>query len=296
VISLGELFLQKYYSLSREKESCLCVGLDPAVPSMRDRFVVPDYLVEKYGVREGIKRFCLELIKAVAPYTPVIKLNAWYVLPLLSFEEMREIVDAVKNCGCLSLLDAKLTDIGSTNAAGLYWIGEIGFDAVTFSPFPGYSDGTDVIYKWSEEKGKGVLVLCKMSNPGSQDYQSREVEGEPLYRLVAREALERGADGFVVGCTRERELGEVREIIGEEKLIFAPGLGPQGGDPETAFRLGANEKGEALIVSASRSINYAYEALNWPKERFAEAAAEEARRERERLNGIKKSILEEKGA
>ena len=291
MISLGELFLQKYYELSKEKESFLCVGLDPAIPSMRDRFVVPSYLVERYGVGGGIKHFCLEIVKAVAPYTPMIKLNAWYTLPPLSFDEMREIVETIRSYRCLALLDAKLTDIGSTNAAGLYWINEMGFDAVTFSPFPGYSDGTDVIYGWAEKEGKGVFVLCKMSNPGAQDYQSREIGGEPLYRLVAREALERGADGFVVGCTRERELGEVREIVGEKKLIFAPGLGPQGGDPETAFRLGANEKGEALIVSASRSINYAYEALNWPEERFAEAAAEEAKRERNRLNTIKKSVL-----
>jgi orotidine 5'-phosphate decarboxylase subfamily 2 len=296
VISLGDLFLRKYYELSREKGSFLCIGLDPAISSMRDRFVVPGYLVERYGVREGIKRFCLEIVKAVAPYTPMIKLNAWYVLPPFSFDELSEIVEAIRNCRCLALLDAKLTDIGSTNVAGLYWIDEMGFDAVTFSPFPGYGDGTDVIYNWAAEEGKGVFVLCKMSNPGAQDYQSREVGGEPLYRLVAREALERGADGFVVGCTRERELGEVRGIIGEDKVIFAPGLGPQGGDPETAFRLGANKKGEALIISASRSINYAYEALNWPKERFAEAAAEEARREREQLNGIKKSALGKRGA
>ena len=90
---------------------------------------------------------------------------------------------------------------------------------------------------------------------------------------------------------RSIDPGEVREIIGRDKLIFAPGLGPQGGDPEKAFIFGANEKGEALIVSASRSINYAYEALNWPKERFAEAAAEEARRERNRLNEIKRKVL-----
>lgn len=288
---MGELFLRKYYRLSREKKSFLCIGLDPAPPSMRERFVVPKHLVERQGLRGGIKRFCLEVIRAVAPYTSIIKPNAEYILPLLSFEDLRDIVETIKSCGCLALLDAKLTDIESTNATSLYWIDEMDFDAVTFSPFPGYRGGTDVIYRWAEDGGKGVFVLCRMSNPGARDYQSREVGGEPLYRLIARDGVEHGADGFVVGCTAEHELGEVREIIGEDRLILAPGLGPQGGDPETAFRLGANIRGEGLIVSSSRSINYAYESLGWPEERFAEAAAEQARRQRERLNGIKKGVL-----
>jgi len=289
---LKELFLQRYYRLSREKESFLCIGLDPAIPSMRDRFIVPRHLIEKYGHSEGIKHFCLEFIEAVAPYTPMIKLNAWYILPALSFEVVTEIVTAVRDFGCLAFLDAKLSDIGSTNEAALYWIEKMGFDAVTFSPFPGYVDGTDALYKWSENKGKGIFVLCKMSNPGAQDYQSREVGGEPLYRLVARDAHRRGAIGFVVGCTKEHELAEVREIIGEDKLILAPGLGPQGGNPESAFRFGANKAGEGLIVSASRSINYAHEVLNWSEEKFAEAAAEQAKREWGRLNQIKKKFLE----
>jgi len=288
---LGEEFLRRYYELSREKESFLCVGLDPVPPSVRDRFVIPRHLIEEHGLREGVRLFSLEIVEAVAPYTPMIKVNAWYVLPLLPFEEVREIVDAVKEAGCLALLDAKITDIGSTNAVSLHWIDEMGFDAVTLSPFPGYQGGTDVVYRWAEDTGKGVFVLCRMSNPGARDYQSRKVEEEPLYRLIARDAAMHGADGFVVGCTAEEELREVREIIGEERLILAPGLGPQGGNPETAFRLGANRRGEGLIVSASRSIDYAYIVLGWPEERYVEAAAEQARRQRDRLNEIRRLVM-----
>ena len=293
---MGEEFLREYHKLSQEKESLLCVGLDPAPPSMRDRFLVPRHLTERHGLRGGIKHFCLEVTKAVAPYTPMIKVNAEYLLPPLYLEDIREIVDTIRSCGCLTLLDAKLTDIGSTNQASLYWIDEMGFDAVTFSPFPGYGGGTDVIYRWAEDGEKAVFVLCRMSNPGARDYQSREVEGEPLYRIIAREAFQHGAKGFVVGCTTEIELGEVREIIGEKRLILAPGLGPQGGDPETAFRFGANRRGAGLIVSSSRSIDYAYEILGWPGERFAEAAAEQARRQRDRLNKIRRSVLERRKA
>lgn len=286
-------FLEKYSHLSREKDSYLCVGLDPAVPSMRDKFVIPKHLFEGQGLTEGIVRFCIGIIEAVSEYTALIKINAWYLFPVLGFEQTKQIVEAVKRSNCLAFVDAKLTDIGETNAAALHWIESLGFDAVTFSPFSGYKGGTDVIYKWAKDKRKGIFVLCKMSNPGAGDYQSRPVGGTPMYKTIAQEAVKLGAQGFVVGATYEHELGEIRNIIGEDRLILAPGLGPQGGNPEAAFRLGANKLGQGLIVSASRSIDYAYENLSMPEEQFVEAARVQARRERDRLNSIRLKVLEE---
>ena len=288
---LGRGFVDRYYELSREKGSFLCVGLDPATSDMRDRYVIPHRLIERYGSEKGIKRFCLDIVEAVAPYTPVIKPNAQFVTYPFSFDDLREVVEAIHEGGCLALLDAKLTDIGSTNAAALHWIDEAGFDAVTFSPFPGFKDGSDAVYRWAEDREKGIFALCRMSNPGGRDYQSKEVGGEPLYLRLARDAFEHGSNGFVVGCTAPSELGEVREIIGEERLILAPGLGPQGGDPAAAMGLGANSSGEGLIVSSSRSIDYAYVGFGWGGDRFAEAAAVQARRKRDELNEIKRKIL-----
>ena len=166
----------------------------------------------------------------------------------------------------------------------------LGFDACTFSPVPGYGNGTDAVYRWAEEKDKGIFALCRMSNPGTHDYQSREMEGEVFYKRLAREATEKGSNGFVVGCTATEELGEIRGIIGPERLILAPGLGAQGGDPETALRLGANSDGEGILVSSSRSINFAYESLGWCWERYAEAAGVLAERKRDELNTIRDRI------
>jgi orotidine-5'-phosphate decarboxylase len=289
---LGRGFVDRYFELSREKDSFLCVGLDPAVRSMRARYVVPQRLIELHGLPEGIKRFCLDVVEAVAPYTPIIKPNAQFVAYPLSLDEMKEIVQAIHDAECLALLDAKLSDIGSTNAAALHWISEIGFDAVTFSPFSGFKDGTDSIYRWAEERDKGIFALCRMSNPGTHDYQSMKVDGEPLYLRLARDAFGRGCNGFVVGCTASTELGEVRAIIGEDALILAPGLGPQGGDPAVALKLGGNGAGEGLIIASSRSIDYAYETFGWSWERFAEAAAVQAMRERDEFNGLRKRITE----
>jgi len=287
---LGRGFVDRYYKLSREKDSFLCVGLDPATDSMRDKYVVPPKLIERYGVVEGLRRFCVEFVEAVSPYTPIIKPNAQFLVYPLGFEGMKEIVDAIHEGDCLALLDAKLSDIGSTMEAGLHWISELGFDAVTFSPFPGYENGVDTVYRWADKGDKGIFALCRMSNPGTHDYQSRMMDGEPFYKRLARDAFDHGSNGFVVGCTAPEELGVVRGMIGEERLILAPGLGPQGGDPLAALRFGANSVGEGLLVSSSRTVNYAYEVMGWDWRRFPEASAMQAKKSRDELNDIKRRV------
>jgi len=279
--------VERYLELSGEKESILCVGLDPAVEGMRERYLVPKPLLDRYGLREGVKRFCLDIVEAVAPSTPIIKPNAQYVTYLLALEDLRELVEAIHEANCLALLDAKLSDIASTNRAALHWIEAAGFDAVTFSPYPGYEGGCDAIYQWAHRGDRGIFALCRMSNPGARDIQTLVVEGEPLYLRVAREGRRRGANGFVVGCTAVEELGQVRAVVGEDPLILSPGLGPQGGDPAAAVRLGSNSRGEGLLVASSRSIDYAYETLDWSWERYAEAAAKEAQRKRDELNRLR---------
>jgi len=283
--------VDRYLELSREKNSFLCVGVDPATSKMRDKFIIPlDYLEEK-GELEAIKSFCLALINATTPYAPIIKPNAQFLVYLLGYSGLKEIVDKIHEGNSLALLDIKLSDIGSTIEAGLYWIDRLGFDAVTFSPFPGYENGVDAVYKWCEDKQKGIFALCRMSNPGTHDYQSRFMEGEQFYKRLARDAFDHGSNGYVVGCTASEELREIRDIIGEDTLILSPGLGAQGGDPETALRYGTNANGEGLIVSSSRSIDFAYETLGWSFNRFAEAAGQMAKRKRDALNSIRKNLF-----
>ena len=287
---LGTGFVDRYVDISREKDSFLCVGIDPTTRDIRQRYVVPPPLMEAKGSREGLMEFSLNVIDAVTPYAPVIKPNAQFLVYALCFDDLKEIVDKIHEGGSLALLDIKLSDIGTTMDAGLHWIDRLGFDAVTFSPFPGYENGVDAVYRWARERDKGIFALCRMSNPGTHDYQSRLMDGEPFYVRLARDAHAHGSNGYVVGCTASEELGIIRKIIGEECLILAPGLGAQGGDPMTALRLGANSQGERLIVSSSRSINFAYESLGWDWARYPEAAAKAAEEKRDELNLIRRRL------
>jgi orotidine-5'-phosphate decarboxylase len=287
---LGKGFVNKYLKLSRKKNSFLCVGIDPVTTDIRQKNVIPPELIETQGLYGGIKEFCLEIIEKVTPFAPLIKPNAQFLVYALDFSGLKEIVDKIHDGDSLALLDIKLSDIGTTMDAGLYWIDKLGFDAVTFSPFPGFENGVDAVYHWSEEKDKGIFALCRMSNPGTHDYQSRIMEGEKFYKRIARDAKDHGANGFVVGCTATEELGDIRELIGDDPLILSPGLGAQGGDPVTALKLGSNTELEGLIISSSRSIDYAYEALNWEWKRYAEAAAFTAEKKRDELNKIRDSL------
>jgi orotidine-5'-phosphate decarboxylase len=287
---IGRKFVDKYLEISRAKDSFLCVGVDPATADMRDRFIIPMNFIKAKGEVMALEEFCLGVIDAVTPYSPIIKPNAQFLVYTLGFLGLKRIVHKIHEGNSLALLDIKLSDIGSTIDAGLYWIDRLGFDAVTFSPFPGYENGVDAVYKWSEDKQKGIFALCRMSNPGTHDYQSRVMEGEKFYKRLARDAYEHGSNGYVVGCTASEELREIREIIGEDSLILSPGLGAQGGDPETALRYGTNSRGEGLLVSSSRTINFAYESLGLGFEHYAKAAGQMAKKKRDELNSICKKV------
>ena len=286
----GKGFVDSYLRISRAKDSFLCVGVDPVTEHIRKRGVVPPPLVKEIGVKDAVKEFCLNVIEAAAPFAPVIKPNAQFLVYLMGFQDMKEIVDRIHAGGSLALLDAKLSDIGTTMDAGLYWIDQLGFDAVTFSPFPGYENGVDSVYRWAETRDKGIFALCRMSNPGTHDYQSRLMDGEKFYIRLAKDAFNHGSNGYVVGCTATEELGDVRAVIGEESLILAPGLGAQGGDPVTALRLGSNSKGDGLIVSSSREVIFAYEKTGVDWGRYSEAAAKAAEEKRDELNLIRRRL------
>jgi orotidine-5'-phosphate decarboxylase len=84
-------------------------------------------------------------------------------------------------------------------------------------------------------------VLCRTSNSGSSEFQSLEVDGEPLYLRVARTAAAKwrsiGECALVVGATYPDELAHVRTIVGDMPILV-PGIGAQGGDINAVVRAG----------------------------------------------------------
>ena len=155
------------------------------------------------------------------------------------------------------ILDAKRGDIGST---AQHYASEAferyGADAVTLNPYL----GRDSIQPFLDRADKGVILLCRTSNPGGADFQALDCGGRPLYQhvaeTVARGWNENGNCALVTGATWPEELGEVRAIVGDMPLLV-PGIGAQGGDLEAVLQHGLTLAGDGLLISSSRAILYA---------------------------------------
>ena len=78
--------------------------------------------------------------------------------------------------------------------------GVLGADAVTVAPYL----GRDSLEPFAARRDRGVLVLCRTSNPGARDLQDLDVDGAPLYLQVARRCREWDQHqnlGLVAGAT-----------------------------------------------------------------------------------------------
>jgi len=203
--------------------------------------------------------FCRNIIDATAQYACAFKPQIAHFAALGAEDALaRSITHIHKNHpGIPVILDAKRGDIGSTAE---YYAREAfdryQADAVTVNPYL----GRDSVQPFLERKDKGVILLCRTSNPGAGDVQDLLVEGRPLYQYLAKQVADKwnayGNCALVVGATWPEQLREVRAIIGEMPLLV-PGVGAQGGDAEAVVKNASTTGGSGLMVSASRSILYA---------------------------------------
>ncbi len=239
----------------------LCVGLDPdptRFPEMVDGSVFD---------------FCMAIVDATADTVCAFKPQIAYFAANGAERELERICAAIRDRhpDVLLVLDAKRGDIGSTAQQYAHEaFDRYGAHVVTVNPYL----GTDSVEPFLRHPDGGVFVLCRTSNPGSGDFQSLSVDGEPLYlhvaRRVATEWNEIGDCGLVVGATYPAELSEVRAIVGDLPLLV-PGIGAQGGDVRSTVEAGVDSTGFGMVINSSRAILYA---SSGPE--FAEAARAEA--------------------
>lgn len=234
------MLLNKYKKIREEKDSILCVGIDP----LMQKFTLDN-------MDENILNFCMDIVEQTADYACAFKPNSQFILFALDMLQLQQLNDLIHERGCISILDHKLGDIGTTNLSALYWIKETGFDAFTFSPYAG---NINEITTKAHNKGLGVFVLTLMSNPESAWIQKEFFRnGVPLFLDVADVAGKCGSDGVVVGATEnvsEEDMKEIRRRVGSEAIFLVPGIGAQGGDAEKAIRSG----GENILINVGRSI------------------------------------------
>lgn len=154
------------------------------------------------------------------------------------------------------ILDAKRGDIGNTNEEyAKACFDNLGADAITVHPYL----GKEALQPFLNRVEKGIFVLVRTSNPGAGEFQDLQIEGKPLYQVVAEHIKEwntNGNVGVVVGATYPEELKTIREIVGDMPILI-PGVGAQGGDIQTTVKMGKNSQGQGIIISSSRGIIFA---------------------------------------
>jgi orotidine-5'-phosphate decarboxylase len=246
--------------------SLLCVGLDPDIKKFPE---------ELQGKPNAIFTFCKAIIDATADTACAFKPQIAYFAALRAEDQLEEICLYVREhyAHIPIVLDAKRGDIGAT--AEQY--AREAFEryqahAVTLNPYMGF----DSIAPYLEWKDRGIIVLCRTSNPGGSDLQFLQVEGKPLYQHVARMVSEKwntnGQCALVVGATFPAELAQVRQIVGDMPLLV-PGIGAQGGDIQATVEAGKNASGTGMMINSSRAILYAK-----PDEKAGEDFSDAARR------------------
>src|SRR5690606_20888302 len=203
--------------------SLVCVGLDPEPGKFPARFA---------GDADAVFGFCRDIVDATAEFVCCFKPQIAHFAALGAEDALERLVAHIhaEHPGIPVILDAKRGDIGSTarrHAEEAF--DRYGADAVTANPYL----GRDSLQPYLDRADRGVVILCRTSNPGAADLQDLLGDGRPLYQHVAaKAATEWNANGnvaLVVGATWPEQLREVRAIVGEMPLLV-PGVGAQGGD------------------------------------------------------------------
>jgi orotidine-5'-phosphate decarboxylase len=250
----------------------LCVGLDP------DLARIPKSLGQGEA---AVFEFCKAIVDATAPEVCAFKPQIAHFAALRAEAALEDLIRHIhtRHPGIPVILDAKRGDIGSTaERYAIEAFERYGADAVTVNPYMGF----DSIEPWLAWPGRGVILLCRTSNPGGSDLQSLDVGGgEALYERVARLDAgpwnTNGQLGLVLGATFPEELARVRRIAPDLPMLV-PGIGAQGGDVEATVAAGLDRQGWGMIINSSRAILYAGDG-----EDFARQASEAARATRQTI-------------
>lgn len=270
-------FTSRLQAAIRQKRTPALVGIDP-------RFdLLPDELQEKSRTSghdewsakaRAFTEFGCRLIDVIAPLVPAVKPQAAFFEELgpAGTAALADVIQHARKAGLIVICDGKRGDIGSTAEAyaRAYLAGADdaaspwGADALTVNPYLG-ADTLEPFVKVCEERGAGIYVLVRTSNPGAGEFQDRVTDGSKHFEHVAKvvESLsERTAEdgwgcvGAVVGATYPEELEQLRTAMPHTPLLV-PGYGSQGGtaaDVAAAF----TPEGLGAVVNSSRGINFAF--------------------------------------
>ena len=268
-------FYEKIAAAWAKNNSLVCVGLDP------DFNKLPECVK---GGKNPLFDFNKAIIDATKDYVCAYKPQAAYYAGQDRDEDLKMTMDYLAETApdIPVILDVKRGDIGST--AEMYAkeaFERYHADAVTVNPYMGF----DTLKPFLDHADKGVIILCRTSNPNSGDLQNLVSDGYMLYEHVAMLVRDRWNynknAALVIGATYPEELKKIRTLCPELPFLV-PGVGAQGGDVQKVIANGATADKTGLIINSSRGIIYASKG-----EDFAEKAGAAAKELRDLINSYR---------
>jgi orotidine-5'-phosphate decarboxylase len=250
-VNAVQTFGQRLAAAWQATHSLVCVGLDPEPKKFPDRF---------RDAPGGIFEFNKAIIDATRDLACAYKPQFAHYAAHAAENQLEHTIDYIKGTApnAIVILDSKRGDIGSTAEQYAHEAFErYGADAVTVNPYL----GRDSVEPFLKHADKGVIILCRTSNPGAKDLQDLNVgPGRKLFQhvadTVAKEWNGNGNCMLVVGATYPEELEDIRARVGDLPLLV-PGVGAQGGDVAKVMKAGKTAAGTGLVISSSRAILYA---------------------------------------
>lgn len=241
--------MQKLEARMITANSLLCVGLDTDIRKLP---------LTAQNKDQPQLAFNQSIIEKTHPYAAAYKLNtAFYeARGTRGWEEMKATVAYLhhNHPDIFVIADAKRGDIGSTNEAYVQAIyDELGFDAVTLHPYV----GREALQPFLSRSDRAAIILCRTSSPDAGELQDLEIDGRPLWMIVAEHVANEWNTAnncmLVVGATYPLEMQRIREVA-RDMTFLVPGIGAQGGDLAAVMNSGLNDSGRGLLINSSRGI------------------------------------------
>lgn len=247
-----------------QKKSFLCIGLDV------DLNKIPQHLQE---FDDPIFEFNKAIIDATHDLCISYKPNtAFYeAYGIKGWQSLQKTINYIneKYPEIFTIADAKRGDIGNTSSMyAKAFFEDLNFDSITVAPYM----GKDSVEPFLAFENKHTIMLALTSNEGAFDFQTKNIDGKELYKVVVETSKSwKNAENlmYVVGATKAEYFSEIRKII-PNSFLLVPGVGAQGGSLQEVCKFGMNSN-VGLLINSSRAIIYASNQTD-----FAEKAREEA--------------------
>ena len=248
----------------KHKKSFLCIGLDV------DLTKIPQHLLE---FEDPIFEFNKAIIDATHDLCVSYKPNmAFYeAYGLKGWQSLEKTITYIneKYPEIFTIADAKRGDIGNTSTMyAKAFLEDLNFDSVTVAPYM----GKDSVEPFLAFENKHTILLALTSNEGAFDFQTKNVDGEELYKVVIETSKKwKNSQNlmYVIGATKADYFAEIRKLV-PDSFLLVPGVGAQGGSLQEVCKYGMNDT-IGLLINSSRAIIYASSG-----EDFAQKAREEA--------------------